>query len=153
MKGIDMIVRFRDTIPEQYSKMMAPYFNGMILSGIVSSKQSKGLTEQADYVKSKLPGKATPAVVAEFPVESLQKYVGDYELEEILVKVSLKDNKTLSLIIPEQPDMELFPVSKDKFSIKYMEGYSVVFTNNDKGEVTQFVLSSPDGDIKATKKK
>jgi hypothetical protein len=28
----------------------------MILSGIVSSKQSGGLTEQADYVKSKLPG-------------------------------------------------------------------------------------------------
>ena len=28
----------------------------MILSGIASSKQSGGLTEQADYVKSKLPG-------------------------------------------------------------------------------------------------
>ena len=152
-KGIDMIVGFRDTIPEQYRQMIAPYFNGMILSGIAASKQSKGLTEQADYVKSKLPGKAKPPVAAEFPVETLQKYVGEYELEEVPVKVTLKDNETLSLIIPEQPDMELIPVSKGKFSIKYMEGYSVEFTNNDKGEVTQFVFSSPGGEEKATKKK
>jgi aminopeptidase N len=52
MKGIDMIVSFRDTIPEQYR----PFLNGMILNGIATSKQSKGMTEQADYVKSKLPG-------------------------------------------------------------------------------------------------
>ncbi|MGC1392521.1 MAG: M1 family metallopeptidase [Bacteroidales bacterium] len=153
MKGIDMIIRFRDTIPEQYRQMVAPYFNGMILSGIAASKQSKGMTEQADYVKSKLPGKAAPPVVAELPAEKLQKYVGDYELEEVLVKVALKDNKTLSLIIPEQPEMELIPLSRDKFSIKYMEGYSVVFTNNDKGEVTDLIFSSPGGEKKATRKK
>jgi len=29
-KGIDMIVSFRDTIPEQYRQMIAAYFNGMI---------------------------------------------------------------------------------------------------------------------------
>lgn len=57
MKGIDMIVAFRDTIPEQYRQMVAPYLNGMILGGIAASKQAKGMTEQADYVKSKLPGK------------------------------------------------------------------------------------------------
>ena len=55
MKGIDMIVSFRDTIPEQYRQMTNPYFNGMILNGIASSKQSKGMKDQADYVKSKLP--------------------------------------------------------------------------------------------------
>ena len=153
MKGIDMIVRFRDTIPEQYRQMVTPYFNGMILNGIAASKQTKGLTEQADYVKSKLPGKATPPVVAESPAESLQKYVGEYELEEMLIKVTIKDNKTLSLVVPEQPDMELIPVSKGKFSVKYMEGYSVEFTSNDKGEVTELVLSTPGGEEKATRKK
>ena len=153
MKGIDMIVRFRDTIPEQYRQMVTPYFNGMILNGIAASKQTKGLTEQADYVKSKLPGKATPPIVAESPAESLQKYVGEYELEEMLIKVTIKDNKTLSLVVPEQPDMELIPVSKGKFSVKYMEGYSVEFTSNDKGEVTELVLSTPGGEEKATRKK
>jgi aminopeptidase N len=55
-KGIDLIVRFRDTIAEEDRQQIAAYFNFMILSGIASSKQSGGLTEQADYVKSKLPG-------------------------------------------------------------------------------------------------
>jgi aminopeptidase N len=57
MKGVDMIVRFRDEIPEQYRPQTDPYLNGMILNGIASSKQSRGMTEQADYVKSKLPVK------------------------------------------------------------------------------------------------
>jgi aminopeptidase N len=57
-KGIDMLVKFRDTIPQQYRQQIYPYFNGMILNGIATSKQSKGMTEQADYVKSKLPGKS-----------------------------------------------------------------------------------------------
>jgi aminopeptidase N len=56
-RGVDMIVRFRDEIPEQYRPQTDPYLNGMILNGIASSKQSRGMTEQADYVKSKLPGK------------------------------------------------------------------------------------------------
>jgi aminopeptidase N len=55
-KGVDMIVSFRDAIPPQYTQMLTPYINVMILNGIASGKQSKGLTEQADYVKSKIPG-------------------------------------------------------------------------------------------------
>jgi aminopeptidase N len=56
-RGIDMIVRFRETIPEQYRQQVEVYFNVMILSGIAASKQSAGLTEQAEYVKSKIPVK------------------------------------------------------------------------------------------------
>ena len=55
-KGIDLIVEFRDAIPEEFSEQILPYFNGMILNGIASSKQQAGLTEQADYVKSKIAG-------------------------------------------------------------------------------------------------
>jgi hypothetical protein len=49
--------------------------------------------------------------------------------------------------------MELSVVSGAKFGIKYMEGYSVEFTSTDKGEVTGFTMSSPGGEMKATKKK
>jgi aminopeptidase N len=55
-KGIDLIVKFRDSIIEEDRQQVAAYFNFMILGGIASSKQSSGLTDQADYVKSKLPG-------------------------------------------------------------------------------------------------
>ena len=152
-KGIDMIVSFRDTIPEQYRQQITPYFNGMILNGIAMNKQSKGMTEQADYVKSKLPGKAKPSENEEVSAAELQKYIGEYDFDEETVNVTLKNDKTLFLNIPEQPEMEMTPVSKSKFAIKYMEGYTIEFNVNDKGEVTGFVLSSPGGEEKATKKK
>jgi hypothetical protein len=49
--------------------------------------------------------------------------------------------------------MELILASKSKFTIKYMEGYSIEFTSNDKGEVTEFVFVSPGGEVKAPRKK
>jgi aminopeptidase N len=152
-KGIDMIVKFRDTVPQQYRQQIDPYFNGMILNGIAISEQSKGLIEQADYVKSKLPVKTNAPVTIKIPSDSLQKYTGAYDYNGIEVLVTLKDGKTLYLKIPGQPEMELAPVSKSKFSVMYMEGNSVEFNGNEKGEVTEFVLSSPDGEIKAHKKK
>jgi aminopeptidase N len=57
-KGIDMIVRFRDSIPEIYRQQVEQYFNGMILPGIAASKESAGLKEQAEYVKTKIPSKS-----------------------------------------------------------------------------------------------
>lgn len=53
-KGIDMIVRFRDSIPKEYAQQFQSYFNGMILSGLATAKKSQGLTDQEDYVKSKI---------------------------------------------------------------------------------------------------
>jgi hypothetical protein len=152
-KGIDMIVNFRDTIPLQYRQMIAPYLNGMILNGIASSKQSKGQTEQADYVKSKLPGNKKAPESAAVPSETLKKYTGEYDFSGTLYQVIIKDNKSLFLNVPGQPEMELSFVSGAKFGIKYMEGYSVEFTSNDKGEVTGFTMTSPGGEMKATKKK
>ena len=153
MKGIDMIVRFRDTIPKQYRQQFEPYFNGMILNSIAAIKQSSGMTEQAEYVKSKLPGKIKAPAVSDLPRENLQKYAGEYDYNGTIVKVILKDDKTLNLIFTGQPDMELTPLSKAKFALKYMEGYSVEFTSNEKDEVSEMLLTSPDGQVKSPKKK
>jgi aminopeptidase N len=152
-KGIDIIVSFRDTIPSQYRQQTDPYLNGMILNGIASSKQTKGMTEQAEYVKSKLPSRPKAPVTVSIPGETLQKYTGEYSLGDASGKITLKDNKTLVLSIPEKPDMELVPVSKDKFSIKFMDDYSISFNANDKGEITDFILKSPGGEEKAVKRK
>jgi aminopeptidase N len=53
-KGVDMIVRFRDEIPQQFRGNTDPFINGE-LKALVEKKQTKGLTDQADYIKSKLP--------------------------------------------------------------------------------------------------
>jgi hypothetical protein len=125
----------------------------MILNGIASSKSSKGLTEQADYVKSKLPNKTKPAETAAVTTENLQKYAGSYDLSGTEFKITLKDNKTLFLNIPQQPEMELVPVSKGRFGIKFMDNYSISFTENDKGEITGMTFKSPSEEEKGTRKK
>jgi aminopeptidase N len=52
--GIDMIVKFRDTIPQQYHSFTDPFIND-VLNKMAEKKQAAGLAEQADYIKSKLP--------------------------------------------------------------------------------------------------
>jgi hypothetical protein len=49
--------------------------------------------------------------------------------------------------------MELNPVTKEKFAVKYREGFSVEFTMNEKDEVIEMQFSTPSGQMKAPKKK
>jgi hypothetical protein len=151
-KGIDMIISFRDTIPKQYAEQILPYFNGMILNGIASAKQSAGMTDQAEYVKSKMNIIAKPPEVPVVPFEILQKYTGEYEYEGETFKVTLKD-KTLNMTLPGETVMELTPVSNARFTLKFMEDYKVEFKTDDKGEVTSFTLKSSQEEVTAVKKK
>jgi aminopeptidase N len=52
--GIDMIIKFRDAIPEAYKAQTNPFINGMILKGIADKKEKAGEKELAEYVKSKI---------------------------------------------------------------------------------------------------
>ncbi|MBS1667761.1 MAG: serine hydrolase [Bacteroidetes bacterium] len=86
-------------------------------------------------------------------IDSLQKYVGDYELSSIILKISIKNNKTLTLFVPGQPEYELVPVDKNKFSIKSLTGFTVQFNVNDKNEITELLSIQPNGTFKAKRKK
>jgi aminopeptidase N len=152
-RGIDMIVRFRDAIPEQYRQQIDAYINGMILNGIATSKQSAGMTEQAEYVKSKIPLTANSIPAFKVPRETLLKYTGEYDFDGIVARVIVKNDNTLYLIIADQPEMELVPVSKGKFGLKLMDGYSIEFTVNDTGDVTEMLFASPEEQVKAPRKK
>jgi CubicO group peptidase (beta-lactamase class C family) len=89
----------------------------------------------------------------EITKDSLQKYVGDYELSGMTLKIFIKGDKTLTLSVPGQPEYELVPTDKNKFSIKTLTGFTVLFTVNDKNEVTEFASIQPNGTFKATRKK
>jgi aminopeptidase N len=52
--GVDMIVAFRDKVPEQYQSQTSPFINGM-LTGLAAKKQGAGLTVQEEYIKKFLP--------------------------------------------------------------------------------------------------
>lgn len=53
-RGIDLIVDFRESIPEAYKSQVNAYINNMVLKGIADKKEKAGETELANYVRSKM---------------------------------------------------------------------------------------------------
>lgn len=89
----------------------------------------------------------------EVSVDELNKYTGDYDLAgAATVKVYIKYSKTLYVLVPGQPDYELIPVDKDKFSIKKLNGYFVQFDTNESGITSGLTFIQPNGNFKAKKK-
>ena len=87
------------------------------------------------------------------PKDSLKKYVGSYELAPgAIAKVYVKSDSVLYAFIQGQPEYELVPVEKDKFSIKVLSGYSLQFHTDATGKVTELLFIQPNGTFKATKK-
>lgn len=80
-----------------------------------------------------------------------KKYVGDYDMGGQTVKVYL-NQEILTAKIPGQPEYTLVAVNKGEFSIKGVTGYSVKFESNAKEEVVAFVLTQPNGNVRAEKK-
>ncbi|MBS1934317.1 MAG: serine hydrolase [Bacteroidetes bacterium] len=89
----------------------------------------------------------------EISKDSLLKFVGDYDLKGMTLKVIIKDEKKLTLIVPGQPEYELVPVDKNKFNIKTLTGFTIQFNVDDKNEVTELLSIQPNGTFKATRKK
>jgi len=83
--------------------------------------------------------------------KELQKYAGMYDLGGTPIKIFIKENKTLYAFVPGQPEYELVPVEKDKFSIKVLNGYSLKFEVNAEGKVSEVMFLQPNGNFKAKK--
>jgi CubicO group peptidase (beta-lactamase class C family) len=115
---------------------------------IVSVSMRLEATLDKPFVFTRTP-KAAKLTAAE-----LQKYVGEYVLGgTITSKIYVKNDSTLYLFVPGQPEYELVPVGSDKFTITTLSGFSIQFISNDKGEVTELLAIQPNGTFKATKKK
>ena len=151
-KGIDLIVKFRDDIPEAYASQISSFINGILLAGIASAKQSMGQKDLAEYVRSKIPVVTVSGSIPDIPKETLKRYAGDYEFDGGSIKITLKDDNTLSLTFPGQSDIELVPVSASKFNFKYMEGYTIEFLTDEQNVVTGIKLTSSGEVINATRK-
>ena len=54
-KGIELIVAFRDAIPEGYKSQTNPYFNTRVLASILKAKKQNGENKLAEIVGSYLP--------------------------------------------------------------------------------------------------
>lgn len=102
-------------------------------------------TKAIEFVKTPKPKELGKA--------ELEKFTGDYDLSGIVANVSLKNDKTLVLNVPGQPEYELVPIENNKFSIKSLSGFTIQFNVNDKNEVVEMMSIQPNGTFKAPKKK
>lgn len=83
--------------------------------------------------------------------DSLQKYVGDYNLGGTTIKVYVKEENKLYVFVPGQPEYELANTGKDLFALKALTGFSVQFRGNTKGEIAEVDFIQPNGTFKATR--
>ncbi len=128
-------------------------------SNINGIKITFRMDETGDIVSASLPleGPQNPIVFNKgakaktLSKDSLQKYIGDYTLNGTIIKVYIKGENTLYLFVPGQPEYELIATGNDKFNLKVLAGYSVQFTGNAKGEITEVTFIQPNGSFKATK--
>jgi len=89
----------------------------------------------------------------EISKDSLQKYTGEYTISTVSIKIYIKNDKSLFMSVPGQPEYELVATDKDKFVIKGLDGFKVEFNTNDKGEIIELLSIQPNGTFKAPKKK
>lgn len=84
--------------------------------------------------------------------DSLQQYVGEYEISNVIIKIYMKGNNSLAMLVPGQPEYELLPVKDNLFTLKGLEGFKVQFVKNDKNKITELLSIQPNGTFKAKKK-
>jgi CubicO group peptidase (beta-lactamase class C family) len=90
----------------------------------------------------------------ELTKEELKKYEGSYVLGPgAEARFYLKGEKTLYAFIEGQPEYELVATEKNKFMLKALSGFSVLFEENEKGEMVAVSFIQPNGTMKAPKKK
>lgn len=83
----------------------------------------------------------------------LKQYVGEYEIRGSKIKIYTKENGTkLYLFVSGQPEYELTPTAKHKFSFITSEAYKVEFKNPGNGVFKELIATQPEGTYTAVRK-
>jgi CubicO group peptidase (beta-lactamase class C family) len=90
--------------------------------------------------------------VIDLDAKALVRFAGDYELAGIVAKVYTKNENTLYLFVPGQPEYELEPLGPVLFGLKNVEGFRLEFTEDDKGVIKSLIFIQPNGRFEAIKK-
>lgn len=84
---------------------------------------------------------------------TLKQYVGDYEIQGIIIKIYTRENNTkLFTSVPDQPPYELVATAKHKFAFKALEGFTIEFKNPENGVYKELITTQPEGSYIATRK-
>ena len=82
----------------------------------------------------------------------LEQFVGEYELAGTTLNISIKGENTLILTVPGQPEYELVPYKGTEFNLKNLSGFSIRFKMDASGQVTEAILTQPNGVFTVKKK-
>ncbi len=75
----------------------------------------------------------------------LEPFTGQYDLDGKIAVVALKGEDTLTVALPNMPEMELAPYQGTEFKLKEMEMVRIEFKKDESGKVTGFDASQPGG--------
>ena len=82
----------------------------------------------------------------------LKAYTGEYALAGIVARFYTKNDQTLFLFVPGQPEYELIPTGRNKFSIKKLDGYKIEFVEDGNKNISGALFIQPNGTFKAIRK-
>lgn len=110
-----------------------------------------------DYIKTDIEPmtdaiafKRTPNTI-NVDADTLEQYVGKYDLMGTEIKAYVKDQKVLYVFVPGQPEYELVPIAEHKFNFKILEGFKVEFIQTD-GNIDQVKFIQPNGTFVGNRK-
>jgi CubicO group peptidase (beta-lactamase class C family) len=87
----------------------------------------------------------------EVSAETLEQYVGKYDLMGTEIKAYIKDEIVLYVFVPGQPEYALVPIAEHKFNFKTLEGFKVEFIEHD-GKITEVKFIQPNGTFTGQRK-
>ena len=82
----------------------------------------------------------------------LEKLTGDYIMNSIPLKITMKGENTLIVTVVGQPPYELVPYQGMEFKFKGIPGISIEFILDDSGKVIEAKITQPEGIFTAKKK-
>ncbi|MBO9636532.1 MAG: serine hydrolase [Siphonobacter aquaeclarae] len=91
-------------------------------------------------------------VVQQLTADDLKKYTGEFLLAGMTIKSYIKNDHTLYLFVPGQPEYELASTGKDQFKLIKLDGYSARFEVPDGKEAASVTFIQPNGNFKAVRK-
>ena len=71
----------------------------------------------------------------------------------MVTRVYVKNESTLYLFVPGQPEYELQPIGPKLFALKILDGFRLEFVEDKNGEIGSAIFIQPNGSFEAKRKK
>jgi len=122
----------------------------VVLTNSAYSIDGIGLVQLGQDLDLKMPKVKVFPKIVDVADDILETYVGNYQLlPAVFIEVS-KEEKQLSVQVTGQPKVAIYPSSTNEFFFKVVEA-SIVFNQNDNGQIESLTLNQNGQNLQANK--